>query len=164
MLPRGVLGVGQSLFFGFFPRLLPLTLPILSFMSLLTSFTYRSPICNVDQHKSLLLHLWGLTPSFLLRSSQNSSIPHSLTSTPTLTPSHPPSSHVQNFALMGLSCGPTGTFVVTDNDTVEVSNLSRQLLFREEDVHKFKSDRACERVRLVNPAFNCDARQVRVGG
>ena len=35
---------------------------------------------------------------------------------------------------MGVSTGPKGKFYVTDLDTIEESNLSRQFLFREEHV------------------------------
>jgi len=42
--------------------------------------------------------------------------------------------YVKAMALMGLSCGPTGSVTVTDNDNIEVSNLNRQFLFRQADV------------------------------
>lgn len=46
----------------------------------------------------------------------------------------------QNFALLGVCCSKEGELVVTDNDRVEVSNLSRQFLFREDNVGKPKSE------------------------
>ena len=51
-----------------------------------------------------------------------------------------------NFALMGI-----GTIVICDYDTIEISNLSRQLLFWEEDLGKFKSDVAKQKLKLLNP-------------
>ena len=39
---------------------------------------------------------------------------------------------MQNFAMMGIATGPNhGMLTVTDDDTVEKSNLSRQFLFRD---------------------------------
>lgn len=39
----------------------------------------------------------------------------------------------QNFAMMGIAAGPSdkGLLTVTDDDTIEKSNLSRQFLFRD---------------------------------
>lgn len=44
-----------------------------------------------------------------------------------------------------------GKVVVVDFDTVEVSNLSRQLLFRKEDVGEYKATVAGQRLRQINP-------------
>ena len=37
-------------------------------------------------------------------------------------------------AMMGLACGEKGQLTITDPDTIEVSNLNRQFLFRRPDV------------------------------
>ena len=37
----------------------------------------------------------------------------------------------KNLAMMGLATGTTGELVVTDDDVIEKSNLSRQFLFRD---------------------------------
>ena len=42
--------------------------------------------------------------------------------------------YTQNFAMMGIGGGPSsskGMVTVTDDDTIEKSNLSRQFLFRD---------------------------------
>lgn len=66
---------------------------------------------------------------------------------------------VKNFALLGVCCGPKGLLTVTDNDTIEISNLNRQFLFRSENVGQFKSQAAAGRASLMNPAIRIDAKQ-----
>ena len=44
-----------------------------------------------------------------------------------------------------------GKLIVIDFDTIEVSNLNRQLLFRDNDVGKSKSETAAERLQELNP-------------
>ena len=41
---------------------------------------------------------------------------------------------LKNFAMMGLAAGPGGDLTVTDMDTVALSNLHRQLLYRSADI------------------------------
>ncbi|KAI1234347.1 hypothetical protein IHE44_0003389, partial [Lamprotornis superbus] len=41
---------------------------------------------------------------------------------------------LKNFAMMGLAAGPDGELVITDMDTVALSNLHRQLLYRSADI------------------------------
>jgi len=68
---------------------------------------------------------------------------------------------LKGFALIGLACGE-GSLIVTDDDQIEVSNLNRQFLFRSDDVHHSKSERAAADVKAMNPAFNVTARLNRV--
>lgn len=70
---------------------------------------------------------------------------------------------LKNFALMGLGCGPKGKIIVTDMDTIEVSNLSRQFLFNEQNVGQMKSRCACEAAQSMNPNLNCVPLSDRVG-
>lgn len=70
---------------------------------------------------------------------------------------------IKNFALCGISCGRRGSLVVTDNDRIEVSNLSRQFLFREENVGQPKSVAAGMRMKQMNIDSKVDARQDFVG-
>ncbi|KAG5466345.1 hypothetical protein LSCM4_01493 [Leishmania orientalis] len=71
--------------------------------------------------------------------------------------------NIKNFALCGIACGTGGSLVVTDNDRIEVSNLSRQFLFREENVGQSKSAAAAARMRQMNPEAKADARQDFIG-
>jgi len=58
---------------------------------------------------------------------------------------------LKNWAMMGLGAGPEGKIWVTDNDSIEKSNLNRQFLFRPADVGKLKSDCAAAAVQAMNP-------------
>lgn len=51
-----------------------------------------------------------------------------------------------NMALSGV-----GQLILVDMDTIETSNLNRQLLFRKRDVRKYKSEVAAKALRKLNP-------------
>ncbi|CAK5075725.1 unnamed protein product [Meloidogyne enterolobii] len=63
----------------------------------------------------------------------------------------------KNMAMMGLAAGNGGLLKVTDPDTIEVSNLNRQFLFRRPDVGKKKSEVAARSMKQFNPAVNVQA-------
>lgn len=69
---------------------------------------------------------------------------------------------LKNLSAMG-ACTSKGRVVVTDMDTIEKSNLSRQLLFRDGDIGKFKSKAAEAAVRRFNPAINMQVHTSKVG-
>lgn len=71
--------------------------------------------------------------------------------------------YMKALALMGAGTGHGGKVTVVDMDTIEVSNLSRQFLFREEDVKNFKSTTAARVVKSWVPSMNVEALQARVG-
>lgn len=71
--------------------------------------------------------------------------------------------YMKQFALTNVGVGPRGLITVTDMDKIEASNLSRQMLFRGEDVNKFKSACSGEAVAVVNPAIRVRALVSHVG-
>jgi len=70
---------------------------------------------------------------------------------------------LKNVAAMGAGTGKSGSVVVTDMDTIEKSNLSRQLLFRDSDIGKFKSKAAGEAVHRMNPSVRVETHTSKVG-
>jgi ubiquitin-activating enzyme E1 len=62
---------------------------------------------------------------------------------------------IKNFALMGLSSENESQAFVTDNDNIELSNLNRQFLFKNNDIGESKSKCACREGKIMNKNFNC---------
>ncbi|XP_074054073.1 ubiquitin-like modifier-activating enzyme 7 isoform X2 [Macrotis lagotis] len=67
------------------------------------------------------------------------------------------------FAMLGLGAEQDGGITVTDMDTVELSNLSRQFLFRSQDLNKSKSEAAALAVRRMNPMLSVTPHTYEVG-
>jgi ubiquitin-activating enzyme E1 len=70
---------------------------------------------------------------------------------------------VKNFGLNGVCCGPEGRLVVADADRIELSNLTRQFLFREHNVGHSKAAAASKMATDPGPrtcanAMNADLR------
>ncbi len=74
---------------------------------------------------------------------------------------------LKNLAAMGAGTGAgnnkQGRIIITDMDTIEKSNLSRQLLFRDSDVGEFKSVAARSATLRFNPSCQVEAHTRRVG-
>jgi len=70
---------------------------------------------------------------------------------------------LKNLASMGVGTRKKGKVVLTDMDTIEKSNLSRQLLFRDCDIGKFKSTAAQEGSVRLNPLMKVEAHSSKVG-
>lgn len=70
---------------------------------------------------------------------------------------------MKNFALNSVCCGPNGKLVVTDADRIELSNLTRQFLFREHNVGQPKSRAAGVMAKVMNPSFNVESLEMFVG-
>ena len=58
---------------------------------------------------------------------------------------------LKNYAMLGLSTGEKGKIFITDPDIIEVSNLTRQFLFREKHLRLPKSSTAAAAVIQMNP-------------
>uniref|UniRef100_A0A0N5CF83 E1 ubiquitin-activating enzyme n=1 Tax=Strongyloides papillosus TaxID=174720 RepID=A0A0N5CF83_STREA len=70
---------------------------------------------------------------------------------------------LKNVAMMGVGCSDKGKIVVTDMDQIEISNLSRQFLFRKNDVGLKKSECAAKAVKGFNDKINISALSLKVG-
>ena len=70
---------------------------------------------------------------------------------------------LKNLAAMTRGSSPNGKIIVTDMDTIEKSNLSRQLLFREGNVGEFKSKAAEDAVKRFNPHMKLKSYTSKVG-
>ncbi|KAF7459320.1 ubiquitin-activating enzyme E1 family protein [Cryptosporidium felis] len=70
---------------------------------------------------------------------------------------------LKSMALLGVGCSQSGSVTVTDMDNIEVSNLNRQFLFRQEHVGSPKSVVAAEVIKTINKDINIVSLQTRVG-
>jgi ubiquitin-activating enzyme E1 len=70
---------------------------------------------------------------------------------------------LKNWAMMGIGSGQAGQITVTDMDRIEKSNLSRQFLFRAEDISKAKSTTAVAAALRMNSSLHAVAHETRVG-
>merc|ERR1712086_461393 len=71
--------------------------------------------------------------------------------------------YLKGLALMRAGTGKDGKIWMTDMDRIEVSNLSRQFLFRQTDVGHPKSVHGALVVQKWNPAVNIEALEAKVG-
>jgi len=69
---------------------------------------------------------------------------------------------LKNWAMMGIGAGPNGHIDVTDMDTIEISNLNRQFLYRPHDLNQLKSKTSAAAVLKMNPHLHIKAWNVKV--
>ena len=68
-----------------------------------------------------------------------------------------------SWTMAGLACAGVGRIVVADDDTIELSNLNRQVLYRTSDVGRPKVEVAQEALNGLNPGTSVVALRRRVG-
>ena len=61
--------------------------------------------------------------------------------------------YLKNFSMMGIS-SKEGTLTITDFDKIELSNLNRQFLFRENNIDQYKSEVAEYYIKQMNNSIN----------
>jgi ubiquitin-activating enzyme E1 len=66
--------------------------------------------------------------------------------------------HLKNFSMMGIN-----KQIITDMDIIEKSNLSRQFLFRNTDIGKYKAEVASIKAKKMNSNVNIEYKLNRVG-
>ncbi len=64
-------------------------------------------------------------------------------------------------ALMYLAAAGVGRIRIVDDDTVDLTNLQRQLLFTDADIGKSKAEAAAARLRLIYPDIRAEAHRTR---
>ena len=69
--------------------------------------------------------------------------------------------YLKQFALMGVASSANGKLTVTDDDSIEISNLNRQFLFRKKHVGSSKASTACSVAKTINPDLNVEAKIMR---
>jgi molybdopterin/thiamine biosynthesis adenylyltransferase len=69
-----------------------------------------------------------------------------------------------SWTMAGLACAGVGRIVAVDDDTIELSNLNRQVLYRMSDVGRRKVDVAAESLRGLNPEIDFVPLACRVRG
>jgi molybdopterin/thiamine biosynthesis adenylyltransferase len=69
-----------------------------------------------------------------------------------------------SWAAAALACAGVGTLTLVDDDSVELSNLNRQFIYRRRDVGRSKVRAAAEALRAFNPACEVRERARRVRG
>ena len=70
--------------------------------------------------------------------------------------------YIKSFAMMGLGASPQGLVHITDMDRIELSNLSRQFLFRSEHINQPKSRCAALVAQGMNPDLNVVCHETKV--
>jgi bacteriocin biosynthesis cyclodehydratase domain-containing protein len=69
-----------------------------------------------------------------------------------------------SWTMSGLACAGVGTIVAVDDDTIELANLNRQILYRTSDLGRHKVEVAGEALRALNPEIEFVGVSKRVRG
>ena len=71
---------------------------------------------------------------------------------------------IGNIAAKYLASSGVGRITIADGDTVDESNLNRQLLFNTESIGKNKAIKLCKTISKINPEILCGAYSYRITG
>ena len=69
----------------------------------------------------------------------------------------------KNLGMMGFSTTKKAGLRITDMDTIELSNLSRQFLFQNNDIQKLKSDVVKKKLNIYTPEMKVESYSLKVG-
>ena len=70
---------------------------------------------------------------------------------------------LKNLSMMGMCCdnkNDNSKVTITDNDSIEISNLNRQFLYNRSDIGQSKSKCACNKIKNFNTDFNCESQEL----
>lgn len=70
--------------------------------------------------------------------------------------------HIANMVMLGIGCGDNSSITITDMDTIEKSNLSRQFLYRNDHIGRIKSEVSAMVASRMNPEAHIIAHQNKV--
>ena len=72
--------------------------------------------------------------------------------------------YLKNLSMMGVCCDDSNKnnnkVTITDNDSVEISNLNRQFLFNKSNIGQSKSRCACQKIKNFNINFKYDSQEM----
>lgn len=69
-----------------------------------------------------------------------------------------------SWSMAGLACAGVGRIIAVDDDTIELSNLNRQILYRHSDIGRPKVEVAAEALRALNPELEVSGLRRRIRG
>jgi bacteriocin biosynthesis cyclodehydratase domain-containing protein len=69
-----------------------------------------------------------------------------------------------SWTLCGLACAGVGRMRIVDHDTIDLSNLNRQLLYRRDDLGRLKVEVAAEAILAFNPSIVVEPMAERASG
>ena len=69
----------------------------------------------------------------------------------------------KNLGMMGFSTTKKAGLRITDMDTIELSNLSRQFMFQNNDIQKLKSDVVKKKLNIYTPEMKVESYSLKVG-
>ncbi|CAD8055043.1 unnamed protein product [Paramecium sonneborni] len=63
--------------------------------------------------------------------------------------------YLKIFTLLGIGSGLKGQLIIADEDQIELSNLNRQFLFKQQHINSNKAITACSTINQINKSIKC---------